>query len=187
MTESASQTAGPYVHIGLTPNAAGVTGVFPTDLGATMRRGGHRGEAITLSGRILDGAGEPLRDALVEIWQADADGRFAGEDGADPHFTGWGRCPCDPQDGTFRFDTVMPGPVADMAPHILIWIVARGINIGLQTRIYFDGEPRNDTDPVLSAVAPDRRATLLASAHGPGAWRFDVTLQGDQETVFFDM
>ena len=187
MTESASQTAGPYVHIGLTPNVAGVTGVFPADLGATMRRDGHRGRAITFSGRILDGAGDPLRDALVEIWQPDADGLFAGQDGADPNFAGWGRCACDPTDGTFRFETVLPGTQGDTAPHILVWIVARGINIGLQTRAYFKGEAGNDTDPILSAAPPDRRATLLARPEGPNGWRFDIVLQGEAETVFFDM
>jgi protocatechuate 3,4-dioxygenase alpha subunit len=190
--ESASQTAGPYVHIGCTPNFAGLRGVFSDDLGKTMRLPGHAGVPISLTGRIFDGEGEPLRDALVEIWQADANGHFTGQQGADPKFTGFGRCACDLTTGMFRFETVMPGAVTfdgdkRMAPHILFWIVARGINIGLQTRVYFPGEPDNSNDPVLSAVDAKRRKTLVATPEDDGAWRFDVRLQGKAETVFFDM
>ena len=99
LRESPSQTAGPYVHIGCTPNAAGIEGVYPADLGAVMRTGPVRGKAITLRGRVLDGLGAPLRDAVVEVWQADAEGRFAGQEGADPSFTGWGRSAGDPETG----------------------------------------------------------------------------------------
>lgn len=190
--ESASQTAGPYVHIGCTPNFSGLRGVFSDDLGKTMRLPGHAGKPISLTGRVFDGDGAPLRDALVEIWQADANGCFAGQEGADPKFTGFGRCACDLTTGEFRFDTVKPGTVPSedgepMAPHILIWVVARGINIGLQTRVYFPGEPANAEDGVLSAVEAERRETLIAKPMGDDSWRFDIYIQGTAETVFFDM
>ena len=194
LRESPSQTAGPYVHIGCTPNAAGIEGVFEADLGAAMRTGPVRGEEITIRGRVLDGFGAPLRDAVVEVWQADAEGRFAGSEGADPNFTGWGRSAGDPETGEFRFDTVRPGRVPSpfgrlQAPHVTLWIVARGINVGLHTRMYFPDEPSNAEDPLLSRIEPrERAATLIAAAaHGPGAVRFDVRLQGEAETVFLDM
>ena len=110
--ETASQTAGPYVHIGCTPNFAGLTVLYAEDLGARMITGAATGQQITLTGRIFDGAGDVLSDALVEAWQADAAGRFAGAADADPHFSGFGRCPCDAGTGEFRFETVKPGPVA---------------------------------------------------------------------------
>ena len=192
--ESPSQTAGPYVHIGCTPNAAGIEGVFPADLGATMRTGPVRGEEITIRGRVLDGFGAALRDAVVEVWQPDAEGRFAGSEGADPHFTGWGRSAGDPETGEFRFETVRPGPVPYpdgrmQAPHLSLWIVARGINVGLHTRMYLpDDEAALAGDPILSRIEPrERTATMIAAADGPDAYRFEVRLQGSRETVFLDM
>src|SRR5690606_23203663 len=108
-------TAGPYVHIGLTPNFCGIGGVFDADLGATMISDQTRGPRITVTGRDIDGTGSPLRDALIEIWQADADGLYNSPSetrgSADPHFAGWGRCPTDADDGLYRFETVKPGPV----------------------------------------------------------------------------
>ena len=191
--ETASQTAGPYVHIGCTPNFAGLTGLYAEDLGARMITGATTGQRITLTGRIFDGAGDVLSDALVEAWQADAAGRFAGAADADPHFSGFGRCPCDAETGEFRFETVKPGPVAWpqgglQAPHITLWIVARGINIGLHTRVYFaDEEAANAADPVLSQIASNRINTLLARPQAAGEYRFDIHLQGPDETVFFDV
>ncbi len=192
--ESPSQTAGPYVHIGCTPNAAGIEGVFPADLGASMKTGPVRGEEITIRGRVLDGFGAPLRDAVVEVWQADAEGRFAGQDGADPHFAGWGRSAGDPETGEFAFETVRPGPVPYpdgrmQAPHVTLWIVARGINVGLHTRMYLPGdEAALARDPVLSRIEPrERAATMVGAPDGPGAYRLTVRLQGDGETVFLDM
>ncbi|MCX7560130.1 protocatechuate 3,4-dioxygenase subunit alpha [Sulfitobacter sp. F26204] len=191
--ESASQTAGPYVHIGCTPNFAGITGVYDVDLGATMITGDASGKRITLIGQVFDGTGTPLRDAMVEAWQADANGLYAGQEGADPHFTGFGRCPCDAEDGTFRFETLRPASVpwpsgGVQAPHITLWIVARGINIGLHTRAYFADAPENESDPVLGRIEHRNRvATLLAHPESDDIYRFNVTLQGPDETIFFDV
>src|SRR5690606_19329231 len=113
LKESASQTAGPYVHIGLTPNFAEITGVYADDLGTSMVNDKTKGERITVTGRVFDGTGTPLRDALVEIWQADADGLYNSPSEmrgtADPNFSGWGRCATDMDTGEFRFETVKPG------------------------------------------------------------------------------
>ena len=193
LPETASQTAGPYVHIGCTPNFAGIDGVYPEDLGARMITGDAAGERITLTGQILDGTGTPLRDAMIEAWQPDAAGRFAGQEGADPHVTGFGRCPCDATDGTYRFETVKPGPVAwplggMQAPHVTLWIVARGINLGLHTRAYFADATENDSDPVLGRIEHRSRVkTLLAQPEGGGVYRFNIHLQGPEETIFFDV
>jgi len=198
LKESPSQTAGPYVHIGCTPNFAGITGVYPADLGAQMKTGKVKGTPIEIIGQVIDGTGTPLRDAMLEIWQADADGLFNATNetrgDADPNFTGWGRCATDMQDGMFRFQTVKPGrvPFIDgrlQAPHVTFWIVARGINVGLHTRMYFpDEDAANADDPVLSRIEhATRRPTLIASQNGEGRLRFDIVLQGENETVFFDM
>lgn len=198
LKESPSQTAGPYVHIGCTPNFAGISGVYPADLGHVMRTGPVAGQEITLRGKVIDGSGTPLRDALIEIWQADANGIYNSQvdprGPADPHFTGWGRSPGDMDTGEFIFETVKPGavPFPDgrmQAPHISFWIVARGINIGLQTRMYFaDEAAANATDPILSRVDMQARVpTLLAHGDGAGTYRFDIHLQGPLETIFFDI
>ncbi|SEN83448.1 protocatechuate 3,4-dioxygenase, alpha subunit [Loktanella fryxellensis] len=195
LRESPSQTAGPYVHIGCTPNVCGITGLFAEDLGARMKTGPVQGREIVITGAVHDGMGAALTDALVEVWQADANGRFAGHHAdADPHFTGFGRCASDMATGAFRFETVKPGrvPWTDgrlQAPHISVWIVARGINTGLQTRIYFDDEPQaNAADPILSRLEHRMRVpTLIAVGQGDGTYRFDIHLQGPQETVFFDI
>jgi len=197
LKESPSQTAGPYVHIGLTPNFCGIEGVYDSDLGTAMVNDKTKGERITLEGRVIDGGGAPLKDALVEIWQADADGLYNGRNeprgAADPNFTGWGRAAADPVTGIFRFETIRPGRVPFpggnlQAPHINIWIVARGINLGLNTRIYFEDEAEaNATDPVLARIEHrDRVATLVAKATD-GGFSHDIHLQGPQETVFFDI
>ncbi len=197
LKESASQTAGPYVHIGLTPNAAGIEGVFASDLGSSMVNARTRGGRIKITIRVFDGAGAPLKDALVEIWQADADGFYPSpadrRDGADPNFAGWGRQAADAATGACVFETIKPGrvPFSDgrmMAPHITVWIVARGINIGLHTRLYFgDEEAANAEDPVLARIEHRQRvATLIAPRDGDG-YAFDIHLQGDNETVFFDI
>ena len=196
--ESPSQTAGPYVHIGLNPNVTGIHGVYETDLGAAMKSGAVKGEEITITGTVSDGLGTPLKDVIVEIWQADADGLFNSpvetRGKADPDFTGWGRAAANLQTGEYRFDTVKPGrvPWRDgrlQAPHISMWIVARGINIGLHTRLYFADEAQaNAEDPVLTRIEHQHRVqTLLADKTGDGAYRFDIRLQGEGETIFFDM
>ncbi len=194
LKESPSQTAGPYVHIGLTPNFSGITGVYEADLGTDMLGDAPKGDRITVKGRVLDGTGTPLRDALLEIWQADASGIYPGQDGADPDVYGWGRCPPDMDDGTFRFDTVKPGAVRNrdgtpMAPHITFWIVARGINLGLHTRMYFADEAEaNAADPVLKRIEHQVRVpTLMGQPQGDGTYLFNILLQGPDETIFFDI
>jgi protocatechuate 3,4-dioxygenase, alpha subunit len=160
-----------------------------------------KGERIIVKGRVIDGSGTPLKDALVEIWQADSTGLYNSPQErrgkADPFFFGWGRCPADSISGEFRFETIKPGRVAFkdgrlMAPYITFWIVARGVNIGLHTRMYFgDEEAANDEDPVLARVEHKIRiATLLAprqlEAELP-TYTFDIHLQGENETIFFDI
>jgi len=186
LKESASQTAGPYVHIGLTPNFSGISGVYPHDLGREMVSAKAKGERILITGRIFDGGGLVLKDALIEIWQADAHGRYNSDD-----FQGWGRCATDMETGVFKFETIKPGQVphptgVKQAPHITFWIVARGINLGLNTRLYFADED-NSNDPVLRRIEHrDRIKTLLATRDG-STYTFDIHLQGEDETVFFDI
>ena len=198
LKESPSQTAGPYVHIGCVPNFCDIKGVYPEDLGSSMVNEHTRGERISISGIVYDGTGTPLRDAMIEIWQPDAAGLFPSANetrgAADPNFTGWGRSPGDMETGEFTFETVKPGavPYPDgrmQAPHITAWIVARGINIGLHTRIYFDDEPdANATDPILTRLEHQNRVpTLLAKKQDDGTYRFDIHLQGPLETIFFDI
>jgi protocatechuate 3,4-dioxygenase alpha subunit len=195
LKESPSQTAGPYVHIGCVPNFCDIPGVYPEDLGARMVNAETKGERITVKGTIYDGTGTPLKDALVEIWQADAAGLYPGNDprgAADPNFTGWGRKASDYDTGEWQFDTIRPGavPFPDgrmMAPHISLWIVARGINIGLNTRMYFP-DADNSADPLLTRIEHQNRvATLIAEKETDGVYRFDIYLQGEKETVFLDV
>jgi len=201
LKESPSQTAGPYIHIGATPNWVEITGVWDEDLGLVLVGPETKGERILVKGRIFDGSGHPIKDALVEIWQADADGLYNSPEEkrgkADPHFVGWGRQPTDGSTGEYRFETIKPGrvPYKDgrpMAPHITFWIVARGINIGLHTRLYFgDEEAANAECPVLARIEHKvRLATLIAARgeeNGMPTYTFDIHLQGDKETVFFDI
>jgi protocatechuate 3,4-dioxygenase alpha subunit len=141
--------------------------------------------AVRIHGRVLDGAGDPLPDALVEIWQADADGEPPASAGALTRegydFSGFGRCGTD-AGGRYWFSTVKPG---GPAPHIAVLVFARGLLKPVATRIYFPDEDGNATDPVLSRVPENRRETLVAVREGDRAYRFDVHLQGDEETVFF--
>ena len=182
LRESPSQTAGPYVHIGCVPNFCGIEGVYGADLGRHPLDDRARGEPLTIAGTCYDGVGAPLTDALIEIWQADADGNLPSDDA---HFTGWARQAADLETGEWVFQTIRPGPTADgQAPHILIWIAARGINLALQTRMYFPDED-NTGDPVL-ALCQDRAATLIAMKTDDAAYRFEIHLQGPNETVFFD-
>ena len=196
--ESPSQTAGPYVHIGCQPNHAGIHGIYAEDPGYQLVNADTRGERISIKGHVYDGDGEPVNDAVIEIWQADAAGRYRSPEDSrgdsDPNFRGWGRGATSFSSGLYLFDTIRPGrvPAADgrlQAPHILLWIVARGINIGLQTRIYFADEAEaNAEDPILALIAPRSRVdTLLASRDSDGVYHFDIHLQGERETVFFDM
>ena len=197
LKETPSQTAGPFVHIGLMPNFVGLIGVYPSDLGGTMLGKATKGERITLTGRVFDGTGEPIRDCVLEIWQADAAGLHPSPSetrgSADPHFTGWGRAAADPQTGQYRFETIKPGavPFPDgrmQAPHISVWIVARGINLGLHTRAYFSDEAEaNAADPVLARIEHKSRVSSLIAKREGDVVTFDIYLQGSNETVFFDI
>jgi protocatechuate 3,4-dioxygenase alpha subunit len=197
LKETPSQTAGPYVHIGLTPNFCDIHGVYGTDLGTAMVNDKTLGERITLRGRIFDGADTVLRDGMVEIWQADSAGfhnspsELRGT--ADANFTGWGRCPTSGEDGFFHFDTIKPGkvPYKDgrwMAPHITLWIVARGINIGLLTRAYFSDEAEaNAVDPLLLRIEHRARVETMIAQREGNTYSIDIHLQGPKETVFLDI
>jgi protocatechuate 3,4-dioxygenase, alpha subunit len=204
LPETPSQTAGPYVHIGLIPRQAGFD-IFENNLGEQMAGPGAKGERVRIEGRIFDGAGGLVRDALIEAWQADANGRFPHpadkQEGApaDPAFRNWGRAGTDFETGLWSLDTVKPGGVVGrhghkrMAPHVSLWIVSRGINLGLSTRLYFaDEDAANAADPVLNIIdPPERRRTLLARREartgGAAAYVLDIRLQGPDETVFFDI
>ena len=201
LRETASQTAGPYVHIGLAPGAAGFK-TFDQELGTDIAGPNARGERITVEGVVTDGTGAAVKDVLIEVWQANAAGIYASpadrrSDAVEDGFRGWGRVISDFTTGVWTFDTVKPGVVPGrngrpMAPHLNLWIVARGINIGLATRMYFDDEAEaNAKDPVINLVEQaDRRATLIArreTRDGKPVYRFDIRLQGDGETVFFDV
>lgn len=199
LKETPSQTAGPYVHIGLAPGAAGFD-IYERELGWDIIGPNAKGERIRVEGRVIDGTGSPVKDVLLEIWQANADGNYAHPEGGgdvEDGFRGWGRVITDFVTGEWGFDTVKPGPVPGrngqvQAPHISIWIVARGINIGLNTRLYFDDEAQaNATDPVLNLIEwENRRPTLIAKRSqrdGVTVYRFDIKIQGENETVFFDI
>jgi protocatechuate 3,4-dioxygenase alpha subunit len=192
LVETPSQTAGPYVHIGCIPTFAGVEGVYPEDLGLSPIEDGAKGEVITIVGSIYDGTGWAMRDAMLESWQADAAGVYPGQDGADPKVSGFCRFAADKDTGEYTLRTIKPGTVKGrnglvFAPHVSIWIVARGINIGLNTRIYFDDED-NSGDPLLARIEQRPRVdTLIAKKTGDGSYRFDIRLQGEGETVFLDL
>jgi protocatechuate 3,4-dioxygenase alpha subunit len=203
LKELPSQTAGPYVHIGLIPKQAGFD-IFENNFGNVLAGPQTKGERIRIEGLILDGSGSPCRDVLVEIWQANAAGRYNNpadrqeDKPLDPSFRGWGRTGTDFKTGLYSFETIKPGRVAGrngrkpMAPHVNVWLAARGINIGLSTRIYFaDEADANAEDPVLNMIEPAvRRATLLAGRterDGATVYTFDIRLQGEGETVFFDI
>ncbi len=197
LKETPSQTAGPYVHIGAVPNFCEIPGVFPEDLGSNMVTEATKGERISITGKVIDGSGTPLRDVLLEIWQADAGGLYNSpaetRGQADPAFLGWGRSPSNLETGEYRFDTIKPGrvPFRDgrmQAPHITFWIVARGINIGLHTRMYFgDEEAANGEDPILARIEHKVRVPTLIAPRDGNTYRFDIHLQGERETVFFDI
>jgi protocatechuate 3,4-dioxygenase alpha subunit len=157
------------------------------------------GERIRIAGRVLDGDGVPVPDALVEIWQANAHGRYyhAADQGPaplDPSFCGFGRSGT-AEDGSYWFETVKPGPIPFagerlQAPHICVTVFARGLLNHLVTRLYFEDEPTNAGDPVLQCVPADRRATLLArreSGDTAVVYRLDIVLQGAGETAFFNL
>lgn len=196
LQETASQTAGPYVHIGLAPGAAGFD-IYRRELGWEIAGPDVPGERIRIEGLVYDGTGAPVKDILLEAWQADANGIYPHPEDprhaqVAPGFRGWGRIITDFDSGLWSFETIKPGPVPGrdkriMAPHINLWLVSRGINIGLNTRMYFEDED-NAADPVLNLIEQEsRRQTLIARRTAPGTYRFDIRLQGEGETVFLDV
>jgi len=200
--ETPSQTAGPYVHIGLIPNQAGFD-IFKNNFSGDIAGPGVAGERIVIEGRVIDGAGHVTKDVLVETWQANAAGRYnhpndRQDKPLDAAFRGWARTGTDFETGLYRINTIKPGAVAGrrgrktMAPHVNFWIASRGINIGLATRMYFGDETAaNEQDPVLNIIEqPERRKTLIAprsQRDGATIYTFDIYLQGERETVFFDV
>ncbi|MEJ2899046.1 protocatechuate 3,4-dioxygenase subunit alpha [Acinetobacter sp. NS-4] len=199
--ETPSQTGGPYVHIGLLPQQANIE-VFENNFNNQLVKENTLGERIRLEGQVFDGLGLPLRDVLIEIWQADANGVYPSDADiqdkqVDPNFLGWGRTGADFNTGFWSFNTIKPGSVpgrkgTTQAPHIALIIFARGINMGLNTRVYFEDEAEaNAQDPVLKGIewAP-RRQTLIAKCEerdGEVVYRFDIRIQGEDETVFLDI
>lgn len=186
--QTPSQTVGPFFGPALIEEGL-----------ATLVRPATRGERVTIEGQVLDGDRAPVADAMIEIWQANADGRYhhpedTQEKLLDEHFHGFGRAATD-SDGWYRFHTIKPGPVPGtattlQAPHINVAIFARALLKRLVTRIYFPDEPLNANDPVLNSISPQRRPTLIARAIAQSGGRvlhFDIVLQGEDETVFFDI
>lgn len=192
--QTPSQTVGPYFAYGLTPEQYGYE--FASIASANLLDGEVEGETIRVEGRVLDGAGEAIGDAMIEIWQADAQGRYAhpaDPRGSNASFRGFGRTGTgtDPKN-RFVFETVKPGTVDDgQAPHINVIVFMRGLLSHSYTRIYFSDEAdANTADAVLQSVPADRRATLIAERRETSAgpmYKFDIHMQGDSETVFFDV
>jgi len=189
MQTTPSQTVGPFFSFGLTTEKCSVRSIVGPEA---------KGEPVVLTCRVLDGDGVGIPDAMVEIWQADAEGIYNHPDdpqqkNCDPACTGFGRMGTN-EEGICEFETVRPGPVpgpngVDQAPHLNVAVFARGMLKQLYTRIYFAGDLANPTDPALTLVPAERRGTLMAkpdSTH-PGHWNLDLRLQGEQETVFFDV
>jgi protocatechuate 3,4-dioxygenase, alpha subunit len=185
-----SQTVGPFFHLGLDRPEWG-----------DLTRDNPAGVKIAIEGRMLDGDGAPVPDAMIELWQANAAGRYnhpedrQDDKPLDPNFRGFGRVATDAE-GRFRVVTIKPGPVpgrgnALQAPHINVAVFARGMLIHLYTRIYFADDPRNAADPLLSSIEdPATRGTLLArpaASGNPPVWHFDIVLQGEHETAFLDI
>jgi len=183
-----SQTVGPYFRITL-------VGKRPQ---GRIAAPGVKGERVKLTCTVFDGEGQPIPDALIEIWQANTDGKYHHPDDhqskpVDPAFIGFGRMGTE-ENGSCEFETIKPGRVPGkgktlQAPHLEVSVFARGVLRRLATRIYFAGDAANDECPVLALVPKSRRATLMAQPvpGEPGAWRFDVYVSGPKETVFFDV
>lgn len=184
------QTVGPFFHYAL-----------PWEGGETLIGSNPAGEKILIRGQVLDAEGNPIPDALIEIWQANSAGHYAHPDDTqrektpDSHFVGFGRCPTD-ADGMFSFYTIRPGAVpgpgnSQQAPHIAIGVFGRGLLRRLVTRLYFPESELNANDPILAYVEPERVETLIAVREADrtdiASYKFDIRLQGDRETVFFNV
>ncbi len=198
-----SQTVGPFFAYGLSPHnrcdwKPNQNYDWKETIGADLVTPDATGTRIRIAGRVLDGDGAPINDAMVEIWQADAQGRYASPRDSRARtnalFKGFGRSATDKQ-GTYSFDTVKPGAVPGpdgkpQAPHIVFCIYSRGMLRQVYTRLYFADEAANGADPILALVPADRRGTLIAhkeAGGGQAVYRFDIRMQGDNETVFFDI
>jgi protocatechuate 3,4-dioxygenase, alpha subunit len=198
-----SQTVGPFFAYGLTPKGRchwdpNGTYSWKETVGDNLITPDASGTKIRIEGRVLDGDGMPINDAMLEIWQADAQGRYASprDTRSRPNamFKGFGRSATD-KDGVYSFDTIKPGAVPGpdgkpQAPHIVFCIFSRGMLRQIYTRAYFSDEAANANDPILNLVPADRRGTLVAHKQGSGAppvYRFDIRVQGADETVFFDI
>jgi len=183
MKQSASQTVGPFFRIGL------IYGEHQNNLVDERTSG----EQIVLTGVVYDGDGEPIPDAAIEIWQPDVNGIFNHpldplHEQSDPNFRGFGRAETR-NAGKYEFKTVKPGSRDGRAPYINVHIFERGLLIHAMTRIYFSDEQANADDPALNSVEPERRHTLIATREqvdGPPVYRFDIHMQGEDETVFFN-
>ncbi|PMX27640.1 MULTISPECIES: protocatechuate 3,4-dioxygenase subunit alpha [unclassified Pseudomonas] len=195
LPETPSQTAGPYVHIGLALAAAG-NPPRPQEIWNQLAKPEAPGEHVVLIGQVFDGNGHLVRDSFLEFWQADHQGRYDSHFDLEKPFNGFGRTATTFDAGEWTLTTIKPGVVLNaagipMAPHINVSLFARGINIHLQTRLYFSDElEANAADPVLNLIEqPQRRETLVArrcEVEGKTAYRFDIRIQGEGETVFFD-
>jgi protocatechuate 3,4-dioxygenase alpha subunit len=198
-----SQTVGPYFAYGLTPKGRcqwdpNGSYSWKETVGDNLVTADATGEKIRIEGRITDGDGAPINDAMIEIWQADAQGRYASPAGArarpNTKFKGFGRSATD-KDGVYSFDTIKPGAVPgpngkNQAPHIVVAVYSRGMLRQVYTRLYFADDPANANDPILALVPEDRRGTLLADKQASGGqtvYRFDIRVQGENETVFFEI
>ena len=179
------QTAGPFLHIGCLPNSIGIKNIFKYDLGIIPFDRKGNDDFISISGSVFDGSGQALDDVMLETWQCDESGQFSSSQGF-ARFV--------PNDKTKKYNlkTVKPGSVKNsdgtiQSPHILISISSRGINMSLNTRIYFEGDDFNN-DPLLSFVKDDYKvSTLIAKKVDADNYNFDIYLQGDKETVFLDI
>jgi len=174
---SASQTVGPFFELGL-------SWLYVREIGAEAKSG----ERVQVRGHVYDGTGAPVPDAVLEVWQADAQGRYAADDSS-ADFSGFGRIPTD-KTGAFSFRTIKPGRVPGhagklQAPHLSIHVFMRGLLKPVHTRLYFPNDPANTEDPVLALVPEARRVTLIGTAAPDKTLAWDVRLQGKQETVFF--
>jgi protocatechuate 3,4-dioxygenase alpha subunit len=175
----------------MAPEQYGYQQTLTSIAGSQMAEGEVEGQRIRVEGQVFDGAGNVISDALIEIWQADSLGRYSHPSdprGSNSTFKGFGRCGTgtDPRN-RFWFDTIKPGAVGPgEAPHLNVIVSMRGMLLHAFTRIYFSDEPANATDKVLNAVPAERRDTLIAVRHDGGVYRFDIHMQGDTETVFFD-
>ena len=210
--QTPSQTVGPFFHYGL-PWKGGADLIGASDLGARpdlmppdhyllktpTARAAVQGQPIEIIGCVYDADGAPVPDALIETWQANAAGRYNSpgdlrtDVALDEAFVGFGRSST-AEDGAFRFRTILPGRAPGpgnslQAPHIAVGVMGRGLIKRLVTRLYFEGDEANDQDPILALVPPERRAALIAAkvAETPLTYRFDIHLQGEHETVFFDV